>query len=291
MKFREIIRKKKVLTIEYNPPKIPGKPNFDKIKSVSKFIDAVNVTDCPMAVLRISSIVASFLLKKEIDSVDVIFNFTCRDRNKLAISSDLLGAATLGLDNVLLINGDPIKNDVRENVYHLNTHKLIKLVKNLNNGLSISKDQLKVSTNFFIGVASNIPTKLTITGIKRRLKRKKEAGADFVITQPIYSLESLELFLESTKDINIAKMIGFFPPPSLNVAKYLDKYVKGINIPKKFIEKLEKSKDERQESFRLVEEIIESLIMKGFIHDINGIHLMRYDPSFTESVYNIIKEG
>lgn len=288
MEFKNLLfEKKKTLSVEYNPPKNYN-INIDNIKSVAQFIDVVNVTDCPMASLRMSSIASSYIIEHKLN-LPTIFNLTCRDRNALGISSDLLGAWALGLRSVLAINGDVIKNRRKENVYQLNTSKLLKIIKKLNNAEDYLGNSIKLKTDFLCGVASNVPTKASMRGIKNRLKVKAEYGADFVITQPVYSIESLEMFLEVSKDVKISKIIGFFPPPNLKVANYLNDSVKGIEIPKQLIDDFKNSKDEKSEGFVFVQNLIDDIVKRGYLKDIDGIHLMRFEKNFVEHIFNIIR--
>lgn len=289
MKFRELLNKnQKTLSVEYNPPKGTN-INADKLKETASLIDAVNITDCPMSKLRMNSISTSSVIKKE-TSVEPIFNLTCRDRNALALSSDLLGAWALGLENILAINGDAfIDNSFEENVYKVNTYGLLNIVNNLNNGIDYRNNNIEGKTDFFIGVASNIPKKINIKGIKNRLKKKEEYGAKFIITQPVYSIESLEYFLEASKDVSLFKIIGFFSPPNLKVANYLNNCVKGIDIPPNLIRHFENSKDEKIAGFEFTEALLYDMAIKGYLDHIDGVHLMNFNKHFISNVSKIVK--
>ncbi len=287
MEFKNALAQKDVvITVEYNPPR-GLQVNLSNIREVSNIIDGVNVTDCPMASLRMSSIVASYIIQNEI-GLPTIFNLTCRDRNVLALQSDLLGAWSLGLRSVLAIGGDAIKNVPERNVYHTNTYQLIKLISNLNNGKNIDNQNIDSKTDFFIGVASNVYSKFNSNGIRNRLKRKCEIGSKFVITQPIYSIESLDYFLEASKDIDILKIIGIFPITNIKTALYLNKYVQGISIPKELISRLESAKDQKIEGFRFEESVVEKIVKRGYAKEIKGMHLMRFNKEFVKFVYNAI---
>jgi 5,10-methylenetetrahydrofolate reductase len=288
MLFRDLlISGKKTLTVEYNPPK-GSTLTLTKLKEITPFVDAVNVTDCPMYNLRMNSIVSASIIKNSLN-LETIFNLTCRDRNELAISSDLLGAWSLGLDNVLAINGDAILDNLKENVYKVNTYKLVEIIDKLNRGVNYRNKSIDLNTDFFVGVASNIPKKINIKGIANRLKRKESSGAKYIITQPVYSIESLEYFLEAANTTKMYKIIGFFAPPNLKVAKYLDKHVKGIDVPKNLIDRFQDNKDEKQEGFRYIEELLENIIKNGYIKHIDGIHLMRFDKNFVKNLYKAVK--
>ena len=285
--FKELLNSgRKVLTVEYNPPKGIG-IDTNKIDQIRRYIDGVNVTDCPMANLRMNSVSASVLIKQKTNLAPV-FNITCRDKNALAVSSELLGAYELGLRNILAVNGDAVMDNFSENIYQINTYGLIDIINKLNQGTDYRGRQIKGKTDFFIGAASNIPKKITIKGIANRLKRKESFGAKFVITQPVYSVESLDCFLAATKDTKMFKIIGLFAPPNLNVARYLDKFVKGINIPSELFNSFEKSKDEKQAGFRFIENLIERIVDRGYMKHIDGMHLMRYDEIFVKNIFDIM---
>ena len=290
MEFKNTLAEKDIaITVEYNPPR-GSQINLSSIKEVSDIIDGVNVTDCPMASLRMNSIAASYVIQNEI-GLPAIFNLTCRDRNVLALQSDLLGAWGLGLRSVLAIGGDAIKDVPERNVYHTNTYQLINLISNLNNGKNIDNQNIDSKTDFFIGVASNVYSKVNSNGIRNRLKRKYNAGSKFVVTQPIYSAESLDYFLEASKDIDILKIIGIFPVTNVKTALYLDKYVQGISIPKKLISRLETAKNPKIEGFNFAESVIEKILSMGYGRYIKGIHLMRFNKKFAKFVYNTINRS
>ncbi len=288
MLFRKLLSSaKKVLTIEYNPPKGTA-INLDKIRDIEQLIDGVNVTDCPMSNLRMNSIIASYLIKQHL-RVSTIFNLTCRDRNELALSSDLLGAWSLGLTNVLAINGDAILDNIKENVYRANTYGLLDIILKLNKAQDYKNRPIKTETDFFAGVASNIPKRINIKGIGNRLAKKESFGAKYIITQPIYSIESLEYFLEAADRTKMYRIIGFFAPPNLKVAKYLDEHVKGIDIPMDLLNRFKEASAQADVGYLFIEELIEQIYKYGLSKEINGIHLMRYNREFVEHVYDIIK--
>lgn len=289
MRFRELLYKKqKILSVEYNPPKGIN-INTDKLKDVASLIDAVNVTDCPMSNLRMNSVSASSIIKNK-TNIEPIFNLTCRDRNVLALSSDLLGAWALGIENILAINGDAFIDDsFKENVYKVNTYGLLNIINNLNKGTDYRNNSIKGKTDFFTGAASNIPKKINIKGIANRLKKKEEYGVKFVITQPVYSIESLEYFLEASKDTSLFKIIGFFVPPNLKVANYLNNSVKGIDIPAELIKHFKDSENEKIAGFEFVEDLINDIAAGGYLKYIDGVHLMNFNKHFVENVFKTVK--
>ncbi len=264
MSLELLLGKKKILSIEFNPPKSPAiVKNISELERFKDIVDTINITDSPMAKPRMNSIISAHLIKL---IGEPIFNLTCRDRNTIALQSDLLAASALELSNVLTITGDPDKNN--NSVYKLNVFGLIKLIQNLNE---------QFGTRFFIGCASEIPKLNNILPIRARLKRKYNLGVKFVITQPVFSKGSLENFLEASNDISIHKIIGIMPILSYKSAVYLNNNVKGIDIPLPIINKLEKAS---KEDSRLIG--IDFLIkLLNEIHDllpyIDGLHIMKLD--------------
>ncbi len=273
MSFASLIGKKKLLTIEFNPPKDTNiSKHITELEKFKGIVDAINVTDSPMAKTRMNSIVSSNFIKH---ISEPIFNLTCRDRNKIAIISDLLGASALGLKNILAITGDPDKNS--NSIYKINVFELIELIVGMNE---------QFNTNFFIGCASAIPKQNSIYSIKNRLKRKVEIGAKFVITQPIFSKFDLERFLEATNQINIYKLIGIMPILSYKSALYLNSFVKGIVIPQSLISRFENAskEDSRLIALDFLGELFQNI--RNLLPYIDGLHIMKLDYE----IANLIKK-
>lgn len=269
MDFASFIGKKKLLTIEFNPPKNTDISKFIlELEQFKDVINAINVTDSPMAKPRMNSIVAAHFIKH---IKDPIFNLTCRDRNKIALQSDLLAAGALGLKNILAITGDPARDS--NSVYEINVFELIELIQSLSEQFNI---------NFFIGCASDIPKSNTIHSIKIRLKRKADLGVKFVITQPVFSRDDLERFLESTSQISIYKIIGIMPILSYKSAIYLSNNVKGVNIPKSILYKFENAakEDSRLIALDLHEKLLNDI--SNLLSYVDGLHIMKLD-------YEIVK--
>lgn len=261
-----------VVTVELDPPKTL---NLEKIlrevnsTNFIKIVDAINVTDCPMAKLRMSPIALSHIIQEKI-GLEAIFHITCRDRNLLGLQAELLGASALGVKNILALTGDPpeMGDYIRATgVYDVDSIGLVKMVNKLNNGYEYKGDELKDKTDFFIGVAVN-PTAPDLKEEIRRLEEKVSAGANFVQTQPIYDIRQLERFLKLTAYINIPKIIGIMPLKSYKMVEYLDNNLPGIFIPPKIKERM-KGKDV-EEGMKISREIIDKI--RKF-KEIAGIHI------------------
>lgn len=273
MKFREIIKKKKVITVELNPPKGTDTSHaFLEIKKIKPYIDAVNITDSPMAKMRMSPIALSCILRQKLN-VETIFNLTCRDRNILGLQAELLGASAMGVENILAIYGDPPKigdHPQARPVYEVNTLGLIKIAATLNKGRDLAGNKLDKPTDFFIGCAVN-PGAQDLKKEIKKLAAKVMAGAHFALTQPVYDLAVLKKFLSAAKNIKIPIIIGVLPLKSLKFAQYLNQNVPGIHIPEKFLALLEKTPAEDQAGLglKLALEFMEQAT--SLVH---GFHLM-----------------
>jgi len=261
-----------VVTVELDPPKTL---NLDKILSevnsanFRKVVDAVNVTDCPLAKLRMSSIALSHIIQEKIN-LEAIFHITCRDRNLLGLQAELLGASALGLRDILALTGDPPEVGdyvMATGVYDVDSIGLVRMVNKLNNGYEYGGNELKDKTDFFIGIAVN-PTAQDLTKEIKRFEEKALAGANFIQTQPIYDIGLLERFLKLTAHINIPKIIGIMPLKSFKMVEYLNKNLPGIFVPSEVKERM-RGKD-AEEGIKIAQEIIDET--RKF-KEVAGIHI------------------
>ena len=261
-----------VVTVELDPPKTL---NLDKILSevnsanFRKVVDAINVTDCPLAKLRMSPIALSHIIQEKIN-LEAIFHITCRDRNLLGLQAELLGASALGVKNILALTGDPPEVGdyvMATGVYDVDSIGLVRMVNKLNNGYEYGGNELKDKTDFFIGIAVN-PTAQDLTKEIKRFEEKALAGANFTQTQPIYDIGLLERFLKLTAHINIPKIIGIMPLKSFKMVEYLNKNLPGIFVPSEVKERM-RGKD-AEEGIKIAQEIIDET--RKF-KEVAGIHI------------------
>ena len=273
MNLREKLAANKfVVTVELDPPKTL---NLDKIltevnsTNFRKVVDAVNVTDCPLAKLRMSPIALSHIIQEKI-GLEAIFHITCRDRNLLGLQAELLGASALGVKNILALTGDPPEMGdyaMATGVYDVDSIGLVKMVNKLNNGYEYGENELTYKTDFFIGIAVN-PTAQDLIKEIKRFEEKVSAGANFIQTQPIYDIGLLERFLKLTAHINIPKIIGIMPLKSYKMVEYLNNNLPGIFIPPGVKERM-RGKDV-EEGVKISRELI-SKIRK--FREVAGIHI------------------
>jgi len=273
MNLREKLAANKfVVTVELDPPKTL---NLDKIlrevdcDNFRKVVDAVNVTDCPLAKLRMSPIALSHIIQEKI-GLEAIFHITCRDRNLLGLQAELLGAFALGVKNILALTGDPPEVGdyiMATGVYDVDSIGLVKMVNKLNNGHEYGGNEFKDKTDFFIGVAVN-PTAQDLTKEIKRFEKKVSAGANFIQTQPIYDIRLLERFLKLTAHINIPKIIGIMPLKSYEMVEYLNNNLPGIFVPPGVKERM-RGKDV-EEGVKISRELISEI---GKFKEAAGIHI------------------
>ena len=234
MNLKEKLKNKKfVYTLELDPPlNMNIEKLLENIKQYLSKADAINITDCPLACLRMSPIALSHIIQEKLN-LETIFHITCRDRNLLALKAELLGAHALGVKNILALTGDHPEMGDHKNasaVFDVGSTRLVKIIQELNEGNFLEKKKSDYKTDFSIGVAGNPGTE-NIEEEAARLEEKAEAGASFIQTQPIFNLDILEKFLDRTSHINIPKIIGIMPLRSKKMVDYIDKNLSHIFIP------------------------------------------------------------
>jgi methionine synthase I (cobalamin-dependent)/5,10-methylenetetrahydrofolate reductase len=206
------------------------------LKSVG--VDAINIPDSPRASARMSNQALSLLVQQEI-GIEAILHYTCRDRNVLSMQSDLLGAAALGLHNLICITGDPPKMGNYPDataVFDVDAIGLVNIVHNLNRGLDIGGNPLGTGTAFAIGVGAN-PGLPNIDEEIRRFDYKVEAGAEYVVTQPVFDLTLLETFLRRIEHSKIPVIAGIWPLVSVRNAEFMKNELR-VSVPDSILERM-----------------------------------------------------
>ncbi|WP_096233603.1 methylenetetrahydrofolate reductase [Thermoanaerobacterium sp. RBIITD] len=257
-----------IITAEISTPKGADiTKTIEEARKLKGIVDALNITDCPMANMRMSPIALAHLLQNHLN-IETIFHLTCRDRNLIGLQSELLGAYALGVRNVLALTGDdPSRGDTptATGVYDVDSIGLLKIVNSLNNGYDYSGNKLESSTEFCIGTTAN-PNDLTEKAIDK-LKSKIDAGVAFIQTQPVYDEDILFKFIKKIEALNIPVLVGVLPLKSYKMAVNLNKKVPGIDVPEHIIEKL-KIKG-KEEGINIAVEFI-----KNIRNNVGGIHVM-----------------
>jgi homocysteine S-methyltransferase len=229
----ELAAEKRTIIVELDPPK---KLNFEKFLVAANElknagIDALTLADNSLATPRISNVACGALLKQQLDMRSLV-HITCRDRNLIGLQSHLMGLDTLGLTDILAITGDPSKiGDFpgATSVYDLTSFDLIRLIKQFNEGLSFSGKPLGKKTNFSVAGAFN-PNVRHIDKAVKRLEKKIEYGADYFISQPVYSEEQLVKIHEESRHLDKPIYIGIMPLTSSRNAEFIHHEIPGIKL-------------------------------------------------------------
>ena len=233
-----------VVSVELDPPKgaDPGRIIDRAQYCKENEIDAINVADGPRASARMSAQSLCVLLQNKV-GIDTILHYTCRDRNLLGIQSDLLGAYALGLRNILAITGDPPKlGDYPDAtaVYDVDSIGLIRIMDHLNHGCDLAGNLIGPALGIHIGCGAD-PSKPDWDKEIRRLEEKVKAGAEYVMTQPVYDPSTVERFLSAVKHLQVPIMIGILPLYSHRNAEFLHNEVPGMRIPDDIRERMHKA--------------------------------------------------
>ena len=225
-------------------------------------VHAINVPDSPRASARMSAQSLCIQIQQH-TGIETILHYTCRDRNVLSIQSDLLGASSIGLKNILCLTGDPPKLGNYPDataVFDVDAIGLVNIVRRLNHGLDIGANSIGASTNFTIGVAAN-PGVPDIEHELRRFAFKVEAGAEYAITQPVFDLRLLEEFLNRIESYRIPVIAGIWPLTSLRNAEFMKNDLR-VSMPEEIMLRMAQADTPdaaRKEGIRIAQEMLESV--------------------------------
>ncbi|MBN2104072.1 methylenetetrahydrofolate reductase [bacterium] len=288
MTFKDKIESGRFLVCgELGPPQsCKGAVIRNKSEHFRQRIDAVNITDNQTAIVRLSSIASAKILMEE--KIEPIIQMTCRDRNRIAIQSDLLGAAALGIRNVLCLTGDHQKfgnHPESRGVFDLDSIQLIATVAGMNEGRFLSGDEIKTKPEFCIGAAANPfadPFEMRLI----RLYKKITAGAHFIQTQAVFDLDLFARWMDRVQELKLSEktavLAGVMPVKSVNALLHMQKEVPGVRISPEYISRMKNASDPKEEGIKIAVEIIQAI---RSIKGIRGIHLM---PVMWESVTPVI---
>ncbi|PYE56254.1 methylenetetrahydrofolate reductase [Deinococcus yavapaiensis] len=238
VKFADKLGRSFVVTAELDPPRGPDPtPTISEATALVGLVDGVNVSDSPMANLRMNSTVTASIVQRE-TGLTTIAHLTCRDRNVLALQADLLGAHALGVRFVLCLRGDPpTRGDHPDatGVFELGADGLASLARGLNEGRSLTGRDLGGHTDFGVGVALN-PTNPDLQAEAVRLREKLDAGATFAQTQPVFSRDDVERFLDVIGTPPLPILFGVLPIRSAKMAQNVSKWAK---VPTELLTRVE----------------------------------------------------
>ena len=272
MALREEITKGKfIITCELPPPKGTDVSSLVALAGrLKNKVVAVNLTDGQGGNMRMCPLACSVFLLKE--NIDVIWQITCRDRNRIGLQADCLGASAIGIKNVLPMRGDDPKSGDHPDakpVFDLETQDLILAIKKLNEGFDLSGKELKGKTDFFIGSTAH-PNAQDLSKQASNLKERFKIGVGFIQTQICYELIELKRFVDSLGDLAKKTIVGITPLKSIKMATFMNEKVFGVTVGPKIFERLEKSKDQQKEGLEITRELVSTLKTLG----IGGIHIM-----------------
>lgn len=254
-----------VVSVELLPPKGLDTEKLLERSAQCKLagVDAINIPDGPRASARMSALAAACLIEQKV-GIETVLHYACRDRNILGIQSDLIGAAGLGLRNILCITGDPPKlgpYPTATAVFDIDAIGLVNMASRLNSGFDLGGTSIGRGTGFSIGVGAN-PMAPDLRKEFERFRYKVEAGAQWAITQPVFDSESLLRFLDFSSQFSIPIIAGIWPLMSLRNAEFMANEVPGVYVPEDVLERMRRCKtteDQRKEGLQIAHELISEI--------------------------------
>jgi 5,10-methylenetetrahydrofolate reductase len=275
MKITELFERGEfVVSAEVGPPKGIHIENLvEEAKEYLSGVHAVNVTDNQSSVMRLGSMATCKVLKDA--GLNPIFQLTCRDRNRIALQSDLLSAAALGIENVLALTGDHTKmgdHPQAKPVFDLDSVSLLHTMKLLEEGVDLGGNKLVGEPPKFAKGAVVSPCSDSVDAQLAKMERKVRAGADYFQTQAVYEPEKFIAFMEKAKQFGKPVQLGIVIPKSAGMAKFMNDNVAGIHVPDEMIEELKKDKEKTKAGITGVE--IAARIIKECKPYCQGVHIM-----------------
>ncbi len=262
-----------VITTEIGPLKGTDTTEINEVARLFKRkIDAVNVTDQQSSVMRLGSLAVCHLLKDA--GLDPVLQMTCRDRNRIALQSDLLSGAVLGIENVLALTGDlPSLGDhpQAKPVYDLDSAQLLWVISQLNSGYDMMGNELQGKPNFFPGavVKPEADTDASFELQLIKMEKKIELGAKFFQTQAVFDPRVMEKFMQRVQKFNVPVLVGVIPLKSAGMARFMNKNVSGVFVPEELIDQMTATEDKVKTGIEIAANLIRQL--KGICQ---GIHIM-----------------
>jgi 5,10-methylenetetrahydrofolate reductase len=267
-----------VITGEVGPIKgtVPRDRNIEpacalEARLLEHHVNAVNVTDNQSAVMRLGSLAASVGLKSR--GIEPVYQLTCRDRNRIALQSDLLTAYSLGIDNVLLLTGDHIQlgdHKAAKPVFDLDSVQLISMARGLCDGFDIAGHTIENPPDMALGAVVN-PNFKPLDLQLLKMKKKIDAGAEFFQTQAVYDVAVFERFIEKTQGLGCPIQVGVVVLKSPQMGRYMNSHVSGIQVPQKWIDEI--AGVDKQDRKKKAAEML-GRFLKRIKPMVQGIHIM-----------------
>lgn len=281
---KDIRAGKFVLTGELEPEKVTDLDEvLNSARAMKPYVVAANVTDNPLAYAYMNSLVPSYFVQKE-TGLETVYQMTIRDRNRLALVSDVLAASYLGIKNILAISGDhTVLGDNKGGlpVYDLDSAQFVYLLhKMVDEGVDIAGNEIHGKVEINVGIAGN-PNADPLMPEVLKIGRKTRLGADFIQTQTMFDIDKTKTFLKEVEKFNCPVLIGIFPLKSYGIADFFDKNIPGVSVPPDLLAAMKKAKEEPDKERRgqLYDEV-NLEFFSPFIKEIRkttkaaGIHVM-----------------
>lgn len=262
-----------VVTVEVEPPKgTQVSEMLERAESLRGLVDAINVTDQQSSVMRLGSLASCHLLKER--GIEPVFQLTCRDRNRIALQSDLLSAWALGIENVLCLTGDHVSlgdHPQAKPVFDLDSVSLLWTARRLKEGYDLAGNPLQGSPDFCLGAVVT-PEADPLEPQILKMERKLRAGAQFFQTQAVYDPKAYERFAREIEGLKAPILVGIIPLKSAKMARFMNENIAGIRVPDGVIAEMEQAKT-KEERRRKSAEICARIVQAVRPH-CQGIHLM-----------------
>lgn len=289
---RKLTEREFVVSVEVDPPKgsNPGKALRGVAELKAAGVDLINIGDSPMAKVRMSALGLALLIQNSL-GVETLVHVTPRDRNLMALQSDLLGMHALGIRHILPVTGDQLRSSMNPPisvVWDVDSIGLIGILKNMNRGIDYTGTSIGRPTNFLVGCAVS-PNEENVAHQVERFRCKLDAGADFTMSQPLFSMEQLERFHENFGPLPIPHLLGIVPLESFRQAELLHHEVPGFSVPLEIRERMHRAGDHAaEEGLRIAEEFVDEAR-----RHVSGVYIItsygRYDAA--KALVHRLKSG
>jgi len=273
-----------VLTGELEPEKVTGLEEIlVSARAMKPYVVAANVTDNPLAYAYMNSLVPSWVVQKEV-GLETVYQMTVRDRNRLALTSDILAASYLGIKNILAISGDHTvlgDNKGAVSVYDMDSAQFVYMLhKMIDEGVDVAGNEIHGKVEINVGIAAN-PNADPLMPEVLKVGRKTKIGADFIQTQTMFDIDKTKEFLKEAEKYKCPTLVGVFPLKSYGIADFFDKFIPGVSVPTELLTDMKKAKEEpdKEKRSQLYDEV-NLEFFRPFIKEIRkttsaaGIHVM-----------------
>lgn len=271
MSIVELVKQGKfVISAEVGPPKgVDIQEMLETAELMRGRVDAINVTDQQSSAMRLGSLATCRLLKER--GLEPVFQITCRDRNRIALQSDLLSACVLGIENVLCLTGDHVSlgdHPQAKPVFDLDSVSLLVAAKELEQGRDLAGKELTGAPHFCLGAVVS-PGADPVEPQIIKMEKKVRAGAQFFQTQAVYQPEKFEEFMKAIAHLNVPVLVGIVLLKSAGMARFMNKNVAGVHVPDNLIEEMDEAEDRAKKSTEIAARLIKE--MKPLCQ---GVHIM-----------------